>query len=265
MCRFIAYHGDPILMEDVITSPSHSLIKQALHATESRSETNGDGFGIGWYGERDRPGVYREVHPAWSDENLISICQQVRSSLFFAHVRAATGTATTRSNCHPFAVGRYMFMHNGQIGGYHAIRRRLENLIPDELYAARTGTTDTEVLFLTALAHGLAEEPVPAMEKTLGTILAEMDRASIGAPLRLTAALTDGQTIWAFRWASDRAPATLYYRQSETGTIIVSEPIDEQREDWTAVPANGVLIARHGEKPVIHQLMPVIPAGSGLA
>ena len=93
MCRFIAYHGDPILMEDVITSPSHSLIKQALHATESRSETNGDGFGIGWYGERDRPGVYREVHPAWSDENLISICQQVRSSLFFAHVRAATGTA----------------------------------------------------------------------------------------------------------------------------------------------------------------------------
>jgi predicted glutamine amidotransferase len=47
MCRFIAYHGEPILMEDLITSPSHSLIRQSIHAMESRSETNGDGFGIG--------------------------------------------------------------------------------------------------------------------------------------------------------------------------------------------------------------------------
>jgi predicted glutamine amidotransferase len=265
MCRFIAYHGEPILLEDLIASPSHSLIKQAIHATESRSETNGDGFGIGWYGERDRPGVYREVSPAWSDENLLSICAQVRSHLFFAHVRAATGTATTRANCHPFAVRQHMFMHNGQIGGYHAIRRRLEALIPDELYAVRTGTTDTEVLFLTALANGLEQAPVAAMEKTVGTILGEMDRASIGAPLRLTAALSDGQTIWAFRWASDQAPATLYYRQLETGTIVVSEPIDEQRENWIAVPPAAVLIARHGEKALLRELKPVIPAGSRLA
>src|SRR5882672_7060519 len=186
MCRFIAYHGEPILLEDLIASPSHSLIKQSIHATESRSETNGDGFGLGWYGERERPGLYREVSPAWSDENLLSICAQVRSRMFFAHVRAATGTATMRANCHPFAVGRYMFMHNGQIGGFQAIRRRLEALIPDELYNARAGTTDTEVLFLIALGNGLETEPIQAMAKTIGLVQTEMDRASIGAPLRLT-------------------------------------------------------------------------------
>ena len=96
------------------------------------------------------PGIYREVRPAWSDENLRSLCDQVRSGLFFAHVRASTGTATTRANCHPFAHGRYLFMHNGQIGGYARIKRRLEALIPDELYERRLGTTDSEAIFLAA-------------------------------------------------------------------------------------------------------------------
>jgi glutamine amidotransferase len=257
MCRFIAYHGEPILMEDLITSPSHSLIRQSIHAMESRSETNGDGFGIGWYGERDRPGLYREILPAWADENLRSICAQVRSKLFFAHVRAATGTATTRSNCHPFGHGRHMFMHNGQIGGYHAIRRRLENLIPDELYASRTGTTDTEVLFLTALAMGIQEDGIGGMERAIGTVLREMADAKITAPLRLTAALSDGTTIWAYRWASDNAPATLYHSQTASGTIVVSEPIDEKREEWVPVPINSVLIARHLHTPEIRPMTPV--------
>ncbi len=59
-----------------------------------------------------------EIRPAWSDENLTSFCAQVRSPLFFAHVRASTGTPTTRANCHPFAHGRFLFMHNGQVGGF---------------------------------------------------------------------------------------------------------------------------------------------------
>ena len=31
-------------------------------------------------------------------------------------MRAATGTATSRANCHPFAHGQHLFMHNGQVG-----------------------------------------------------------------------------------------------------------------------------------------------------
>ena len=83
-----------------------------------------------------KPGLYREVRPAWSDENLRSLCAQVRSRLFFAHVRASTGTATTRANCHPFAAGPFMFMHNGQTGGWHAVRRRVEELRDAESSAA---------------------------------------------------------------------------------------------------------------------------------
>ncbi len=70
MCRFLAYRGDPILLEDFVTAPSHSLIHQSLHAAEGKTETNG--FGVGWYGERPTPGLYQDVRPAWSDENLRS-------------------------------------------------------------------------------------------------------------------------------------------------------------------------------------------------
>lgn len=246
MCRFLAYHGSPILLESMIASPSHSLIQQSLHANESRTETNGDGFGIGWYSEHDHPGLYREVHPAWSDENLRSLCAHVRSHLFFAHVRAATDTATTRANCHPFAVGRFMFMHNGQVGGYKTIRRRMESFIADDIYADRHGTTDTETLFLIALSLGLADNPVNAIEATLRLVITEMGRSGVTAPLRFTAALTDGETIWAFRWASDGEPATLYFQRGEDGTLVVSEPFDDRRDCWTQVPPGHALIARHG-------------------
>ena len=155
MCRFLAYRGEPLLLETLVAAPAHSLIHQSMHATEAKTETNGDGFGIGWYGERTTPGLYREVHPAWSDENLRSLCAQVRAGLFFAHVRAATGTATTRANCHPFSAGRWLFMHNGQVGGWAAVRRRVEAMIPDALYNLRGGTTDSEAILLCALAQGL--------------------------------------------------------------------------------------------------------------
>ncbi|MFO1150004.1 MAG: class II glutamine amidotransferase [Alsobacter sp.] len=247
MCRFLAYRGPEVFMEDLIAAPCHSLIHQSLHAQEAKTETNGDGFGVGWYGARDVPGLYRELRPAWSDENLRSLCAQVRSGVFFAHVRAATGTATMRTNCHPFVFGRWMFMHNGQIGGYAALRRSIENLIPDAFYTARNGTTDSEAIFLAALAAGLEEDPVGAMARTLAAVHALMRRAGVTEPLRFTAALTNGADLYAFRWASDARPPSLYHRERDGGLVVVSEPLDRERSGWTALPRACALVARKGE------------------
>ncbi len=117
MCRLLAYIGEPILPETLVVAPPHSLVHQSLHAAEAKTRANADGLGLGWYGEQSEPGLYRAACPAWSDENLRSLCEQVHSRLFFAHVRSATGTATAQANCHPFAHGRLLFMHNGQVGG----------------------------------------------------------------------------------------------------------------------------------------------------
>ncbi len=243
MCRFLAYQGRPILLEELVSAPSHSLIEQSLHALQARTTTNGDGFGVGWFGERPTPGLYREVHPAWSDENLKALCAQVRSGLFFAHVRASTGTATSRDNCHPFAVGRHMFMHNGQVGGWSQLRRRVEALIPDGLYAARRGTTDSEAILLAAMAQGLDEDPPGAIARILQLVLGMMRADAVAAALRFTAALTDGAELWAFRWASDDMPATLYWRQDEGGVVVVSEPFDTSSHGWREVPAGHYLHA----------------------
>jgi glutamine amidotransferase len=242
MCRFLAYVGEPVLMETLVAAPSHSLVHQSLHASEAKTETNGDGFGLGWYGERPEPGLYREVRPAWSDENLRSLCAQVRSRLFFAHVRAATGTTTSRANCHPFSVGRFLFMHNGQVGGWCAVRRRVDAMIPDSLYHHRQGTTDSEAILLAAMANGLEDDPVRAMARTLARVHGLMRQAGVTEALRFTAALTDGARLWAFRWASDSRPATLYWRQDESGLVIVSEPIDGERGGWNAVPSDCSLV-----------------------
>ncbi len=249
MCRLLAYLGNPILVEELVSLPEHSLIHQSREAHEAKTVTNGDGFGLGWYGERPNPGLYREITPAWSDENLLSVCSQVRSGLFFAHVRASTGAATARANCHPFAVGRYLFMHNGQIGGHKEIRRAVENLIPDALYPYRGGTTDSEAIFLSAFGFGLEQDPVTAIARTLQTLVGLQTQAGVTEPLRFAACLSDGETLYAFRWSSDQRPPSLYIRQTGEGTVIGSEPLDFCSR-WTEVPRFGYVIIRRDAEPV---------------
>ena len=124
MCRFLAYLGDPSFLDRLLVAPEASLVAQSLAAREAKTVVNADGCGIGWYGERDEPGTYHGILPAWSDGNLLSLCRQLRSRMFLAHVRSATSGDVSPSNCHPFAQGRHLFMHNGQIGDYERIRRR---------------------------------------------------------------------------------------------------------------------------------------------
>jgi len=266
MCRLLAYLGDPIFLDSLVCAPRHSLVRQALRAEEARTVTNGDGFGVGWYGERPEPGVYREVMPAWSDENLLALCATVRSRLFFAHVRAATGGGIARQNCHPFRHGRWMFMHNGQIGGYAQLRRTLEAQLPDALYGARRGATDSELVFLLALARIEAGMPPPqAMAEVLRAVVALQQAAGITEPLRCAAALSDGQRIWAFRCASDGHPPTLYAGRAQHGRMLASEPLDACPEHWQAVPDNGWVLL-DGHQVRVHADEPLLlPAAAALA
>jgi predicted glutamine amidotransferase len=238
MCRWAAYVGQPCFLEDVVTRPDHSLIHQSIRATESKTPTNADGFGVAWYDRRPEPGLYRDTYPAWSDANLKSLTAQVSSGLFLAHVRASTGTATSRNNCHPFAVGRWSFMHNGQVGGFETFRRSADMLIPDDLYCHRKGATDSEALFLIAISCGLENNPKAAMEKAVG-ILEKMSRdKGITPHFRMGAAFSDGENLYAIRYASDAFAPTVYHRWSSTysGRAVVSEPLVTSETDWNAVP-----------------------------
>lgn len=253
MCRLAAYLGEPLYLEELIAKPRHSLMRQSLHAEEAKAVTQGDGFGIGWYGEREDPGVYREVMPAWSDDNLLALSQTLKSRLFFAHVRAATAGGIARQNCHPFRHGRHLFMHNGQVGGYGQLRRLLEARLPDTLYAERRGATDSELLFLLAL-H-LADQGLPveqAMTRVLDETMGLMRDHGITQPLRFAAVLADGQQLHAFRLASDGHPPTLYLRRMAGGTVIASEPLCDHESGWHLLPDGAVVSVDAGGHRLSH-------------
>ena len=148
MCRWLAYSGTPLLLDTILYKPTHSLIDQSLHSRLGVETTNGDGFGVGWYSEESiaTPALFTDVGPAWNNRNLRELADHVRSPLFFAHIRATTGTAVQQTNCHPFRHGRWMWMHNGAIADFHRIRRDLALAVDPELFLDIEGSTDSETM-----------------------------------------------------------------------------------------------------------------------
>ena len=258
MCRWIAYRGETIALEHYVTAPSHSLIEQSIRALESTASINGDGFGLGWYGDHPEPGLYRELRPAWSDENLRYLCRHLRSRLFFAHVRAATGTAITRQNCHPFVCGRWMFMHNG-------LDRQLGPAAPQSRSAGArmnsircgSGRPIRRPRSWPSWEPGADRDPIGATERVLEVLTNMVTTDGLREPLRFTAALADGQHLYAFRYAANDNANTLYYRTVDEDVVVVSEPLDKDQDIWNPVPTNHMLIARAG-KPV--ELRPMFAA-----
>jgi predicted glutamine amidotransferase len=247
----MAYSGPPIFLDTVLFEAENSLVDQSLNARWSQVVTNGDGFGIGWYGERDKPGLYRDVLPAWNDDNLREVAEQVQSGLFFAHVRAATGeSATARQNCHPFRHGEWMFMHNGAIADFPLLRRELDLAIPEGLYRHKKGTTDSETIFYLLLANGLAEDPSAAYAATVRLVEDAMAAQDIDGPFRFAAIATDGQRMVAIRYSSDRQSPSLFYGLGvggvEQSVMIMSEPPDEDAGHWAEVPESSIVFADDG-------------------
>ncbi len=235
MCRLVAYIGPEIPLERIVVLPEHSLLDQSQNATEAKLAVNGDGFGVSWYSDQDRPGLYRDILPAWSDGNLTNLCRMVKSRLFLAHVRASTTGETSRVNCHPFTYDRWSFMHNGQIAGFSGVRRHLEGMLPDEFYFARRGTTDSELLFLLMLANGLDDDPFSATRKTIGQITKAQKQSA--QPNRITCAFSDGARIFGFRHSCDGKSPSLYVGRGldSGGAALASEPLDNSVERWEAV------------------------------
>ncbi|MFJ5974687.1 class II glutamine amidotransferase [Streptomyces sp. NPDC093060] len=265
MCRWLAYSGTPLVMDEVLYRPKHSLIDQSLHARMGVETTNGDGFGIGWYEEHARtPAVFHDIGPAWSNRNLREIAGHVRAPLFFAHVRASTGTAVQQTNCHPFRYDRWMWMHNGSIAGFHTFRRALLLAVDPELFASIEGTTDSEAMFFLALTFGLEEDPPGAVARMTGFVERIGREHGVQAPLQMTIAVADGERLLAFRYASEGTPRSLYYSAgvedlralhpetdflrdvSDETRLVVSEPLGDLPGAWIEVPANSYGIVQPG-------------------
>lgn len=275
MCRWLAYSGSPVLLHELLYRPANSLVTQSKHSRLGVETTNGDGFGVGWYGSAATPGVFLSTEPAWNDRNLRELSAQISAGLVFAHVRASTGTAVQQTNCHPFRYGRWLWMHNGLIEDFPQVRRELSLAVDPALYHEIEGSTDSEILFFLALTHGLAQDPPAAVARAVGLVEAAGRANGVAHPIQMSVATTDGETIWAFRYSSQGQSRSLFHSAdirtlrlqypdnptlhtlSPDTRLVVSEPLGDLRGAWHEVPESTCVVIRGG----VQELGAFVPGG----
>jgi glutamine amidotransferase len=258
-----------VSLEALLYRPEHSLIDQSLHSQLGAETTNGDGFGVGWYGPDETPGVFRSVEPAWNDRNLRELAEHIESPLVFAHIRASSGTAIQQTNCHPFRHGRWLWMHNGMISDFQEVKRDLALAVDPSLYSSIEGSTDSEVFFHLALTFGLEDDPPAAVESAVGFI-EEVGRShGVEHPIQMTVATSDGKRVWGFRYSSEGKSRSLFYSTdvptlrelhpeveilaelSEESRLIVSEPLRDLPGAWNEVPESSYGIVQEGQDELL--------------
>ena len=265
MCRWNAYYGQPLIIDELLFQTEHGLIDQSLHSRMGVETTNGDGFGLGWYGELGGdPCRYRTVTPAWSDVNLRDMASHIESPLWLAHIRATTGTPVQQTNCHPFQHGRWLFVHNGVIAGFHLMRRELLLAVDPELFDGVEGSTDSEVLFHLALTYGLEHDPAAALELAIGFVEATAVKHGIENAVQTSLGVTDGERLWAFRYSTEHKSRTLFASTDATAVrrlhpdnptlqalhdedrVVVSEPLSDLPGLWKELPESTVFVVQPG-------------------
>lgn len=262
MCRWLAYSGQPVLLEDLLFKARHNLIDQSMCSKSAETPTNGDGFGVGWYAEARYPGIFRSIRPAWNDFNLRDLAAHIRSPLFLAHVRATSQATVQETNCHPFRYQNWLFVHNGEVADVEKIRRDLLMAVDPALFPHILGTTDSEIMFFLALTFGLQHEPVRGLARMAGFVEETARRHGIGEALWMTVGVSDGEAIYAVRYSSDGDAPTLYHscdieavchlnpdlreHFGMNARAIVSEPIGLFPEIWQEVPQNTAVLSKGG-------------------
>jgi predicted glutamine amidotransferase len=287
MCRWMAWLGQPVLIDELLFKTEHGIVDQSLHARMGAEPTNGDGFGLGWYGAGDGPGVYRSITPAWSNRNLRELAAHIESSLFLAHIRAAIGSPVQETNCHPFRHDRLLFVHNGYVADFGVLRRDLMLAIDPALFPAVEGSTDTEVVFFLALSLGLEVDPIDALELTVGVVEATARRLGLEPHVQATFGVSDGESLWAVRYCTDGRPRSLFAsadveavqrlhpdnprlaRLGADDRMIVSEPFSDLPGVWREIPPSTAVTIRRGgvleERPFTPRPVPAGPEARGLA
>ncbi len=275
MCRFAAYLGRPIIVDDLLFKPCNSLIKQSIRARETDEPLNGDGFGLGWYAHQIdyTPAIFASMQPAWNDRNLQYLAAKLRTHCVFGHVRAASTGGVNIFNCHPFTYKRFLFMHNGSIGGFEKIKRHIRRELSDEIYDWVKGQTDSEhffALFLQIFEDMKGQHNAASMAKalieTINLLSKIQKKYGIDEINYLNIALTDGFSMIASRYISNTEEGcpTLYYAagseyvtrdgashilpvNSDEGieaVLLVSEKLTNYKGEWIEMPVNHMLLVQ---------------------
>jgi ergothioneine biosynthesis protein EgtC len=261
MCRLLAYLGPPARLDELLLTPSHSLVVQSHSPREMATAVlNADGFGVSWYTEESaEPALYRSVMPMWSDDNLPRMARHLRSGCVLANVRSATpGIDISIANTQPFVHGRLAFAHNGYIRDFkRTAARRLREGLSDEAHAALGGTSDSEHVFAHLLdAMGTAPAGDMALVDAVRRSLGDLSEILTGldVPALLNVAVTDGSQVVAARHAVGNTAPTLQVLERPDGACLLASEPTEDDAHWRPVAEGQVVHIVAGRAMRTHSL-----------
>lgn len=242
MCRFLAYLGPPVSPARLVFGGEHSLYEQSWAPRQLLSgSVNADGYGVVWYRALE-PGRIAEARPIWHDEEeLRRTLSMLESGCVVAALRNVTaGISVDRSGLLPLVHDRWCFVLNGFVPDFRRSHMRaLRARLPDDLYAELRGSSDSETLFLLAVAAlregaGLRE----ALVRTVRVVTEQVGRAEA----QLNMLLCDGSSVAAVRSGTVLATNSLYVARrppfAPDGVVVASEP-PERGAAWSAVDGHS--------------------------
>ena len=277
MCRWLAYSGSPVLIEDLLFKSAHSLVDQSLHSRLGVETTNGDGFGIGWYGTGDGPGLYHCIEPAWNERNLRELAAHVESPLVFAHIRASSGTPVQETQLPPVPL-RELALDAQRSHPRLRARSSASSCSP----SIRRSTPPSRARptprrsSSSRSPSGSSTTRRLAVARAIGLVEAVGDAHGVEHPMQGTLATTNGKQTWVFRYSSEHNSRSLFFSTKiETlrhlypdnpvfanldaaSRLVVSEPLGDLPGAWNELPESsyGVVGRRRGLPPPVHPREP---------
>ena len=243
MCRWLAYTGSPVLLEDLLFKPENSLVVQSTHSRLGVEPVNGDAFGVGWYGAKETPGIYHSTDPAWNDRNLRELSAHASAGRTSAHPRIHRlgGPADRLSSLpqRPLALDAqrgHLRLHGCE--ARPGLGRRARPLPGDR------GIDRLRALLLprpdVRACRGPAESGGPSRRPHRG------DRTA-------TRSLSHRTEVSTLRAQYPDNP--VLHKLSDDARLVVSEPLGDLRGAWREVPESTCVVVRDGREE-LHEFSP---------
>ena len=248
MCRWIAYRGETIPLEQYVTAPAHSLVVQSQRALESTAAHQR---------RRLRHGLVRRACRARPlSRGAAGLVRRESALPLPPHPLAPLFRACARLDRHADHAAELPSLRLRALA-VHAQR-------PDrQLVAAAPQGRGADPRRGLRLAHrhhrfGGGVPRHSRRRRRQGSARGDRARARDASPtwsaarrykepLRFTAALANGRDLYAFRYSANDNANSLYYRESGGNVVVVSEPLDAERAHWKPVPPGHAIVARDGE------------------
>ncbi len=244
MCRLVAYAGLPTSVGALVFGGEHSLERQSWAPRELLSgSVNADGFGVAWWAGPagpTQPQRIRRAEPIWYDPETRALLEAQRGHVVQATLRNATpGLPVDRSGVLPLVLDGWAFSLNGWIPDFRAGHMRaLRATLTDARYAALTGVSDAETLFLLVLDElDAGHAPRAALQSVVERVEGRLEP---GASAPLTLVLSSDSGVETLHTSLGGSPCnSLYVAEGAAlapqGAVLASEPLDPSGR-WEAVP-----------------------------